>query len=734
MFQAHVPLGFRIVSVIAWPPPGMVKLTAVAGTLSASRPVPPSSHLPEVDVPAVPQATPARLPRPIVIAHVATLLAAFATWAYLDRDLWFFGDEWDFLTRRGLHGAHFSLWAPHNEHWSVLPILLWRAIYSLEHLSSYWPYLVPLLLAHVAVVHLVWRRCMREGADPWVATALGLLLGFLGAGAEDLVWAFQIGFLSSLLFGLLAMEVAEGAPAQGEAPYLLAPLWPRRLTSARPLVRDAAAAGLALAALMCSTVGVASCVALAVLLLGRSGWRRAFRALVVPLCAYGIWFAFAGRTGLRTTGDYFSASVFLKVPTFVASNMSQDLGRAAGWARLGRILAATLVTWALWRGRRLYSHHPAVLGGALAAVAFYAMAATGRDRISPTLTPSRYAYVGAAFLIPALSLMLTDLRKLAGRWQPANRATGQQVASGGWATAVVPVTLMLIAAATVGNAMAGVRFARGRTDYVRGLEDQIITSAAYLRGSEQLARAVDRYPIWASGFASGYLTPSVLADLARHSLLPEPGALLMRPTEVLNDQTWLDVTGLSRPLSHGLFRLLGSAGLKWSDEAGPPGSAELLSAHRFAGSVAGSPFAVHERWWGESPSWLHGAIDHRSATPPEAWRRGPGSCARGVPADIDFPYSFPASLRLGLTAGVGSGSVWVSLGPIGGNLLVSLAHPWGLEGLPGSAAVQGQVITIAPGGYTWVNDRAAGDNLLLQLPRGRSVELCGLSPSGGDEA
>ena len=326
------------------------------------------------------QPTPARLPRPIVIAHVATLLAAFFTWAYLDRDLWFFGDEWDFLTRRGLHGAHFSLWAPHNEHWSVLPILLWRAIYSLEHLSSYWPYLVPLLLAHVAVVHLVWRRCLRQGADPWVATALGLLLGFLGAGAEDLVWAFQIGFLSSLLFGLLAMEVAEGPRAQGEAPYLLAPLWLSGITSARPLVRDATAAGLALAALMCSTVGVASCVALAVLLLGRSGWRRAFRVLVVPLCAYGIWFAFAGRTGLRTTGDYFGASVFLKVPTFVASNMSQDLGRAAGWARLGRILAATLVTWALWRGHRLYRH---AFCGAGWGSGCRGLLRPGRDRAGP---------------------------------------------------------------------------------------------------------------------------------------------------------------------------------------------------------------------------------------------------------------------------------------------------------------------------------------------------------------
>lgn len=102
---------------------------------------------------------------------------------------------------------------PHNEHWSVLPILLWRAIFSVAHLTTYWPYLVPLLLAHVAVVHLVWRRCLHEGVNPWLANALALLFALIGAGAEDLAWAFQIGFVGSVMLGLLAIEVAELAPA-----------------------------------------------------------------------------------------------------------------------------------------------------------------------------------------------------------------------------------------------------------------------------------------------------------------------------------------------------------------------------------------------------------------------------------------------------------------------------------------------------------------------------------------
>jgi hypothetical protein len=674
------------------------------------------------------------------------LVAAFATWAYLDRNLWFFGDEWDFLTRRGLHGAYFSLWAPHNEHWSVLPILLWRAIYSLEHLSSYWPYLIPLLLAHVAVVHLVWRRCLREGADPWVATALGLLFGLLGAGAEDLIWAFQIGFVSSLLFGLLAMEVAEGPPVANEGMYLLPPLWPSWLavrpspggTGTRdrtrpPFTWDAAAAALALAALMCSTVGVASCGALAVLVLSRSGWRRAFRVLAVPLCAYGSWFALAGRSGLRATGDYFGASVFMNVPIFVASNIAQDLGRAAGWAQLGRFLAAAVVAWALWYGRRLYRRHPAVLGGAFAALVFYFLAATGRDRLSPTLTPSRYAYVGAAFLIPALALMLTDLRDLAQRRQPGNRRPGQPVARARWAVVIVPATLMLATAATAGNVVAGVRFARERTDYVRGLEDQIITSAVLLQNAEQMARAINRYPIWASGFASGYLTPRVLAGLSHRRLLPEPGASLMTSTELLNDQSWLDLTGSSRPWSHGLFRLLGSAGLTWSKETTSPGGAELLGARRYVGPAEDRRPDVDGGPWAASPLRVERAVDDGAAAV-QAWPRGPGSCAWAQPADNDFPYPFPASFRLRLAGGAPSGAVWVSLGPAGGKVLASLARPWGLEGLPGSVAVQGQAITVPAGGHTWVNDRAAGDDLVLQLPLGRSVEVCGLSPAGGDEA
>ena len=545
------------------------------GTASAPRLAPaPATGLTVGDGQASPSPIgtrlPAHVPTAVVRAHLVSLAAAFLFWAYLDRNLWFFGDEWDFLTRRGLHGAYFSIWSPHNEHWSVLPILLWRAIYSLEHLSSYWPYLLPLLLVHVAVVHLLWRRCLREGADPLVATALATLFAFLGAGAEDLVWAFQIGFLSSLLFGLLAMEVLDGPSLPWKGRSLPSPLVlsaPSEKTAPgeagrASLLTDVTASALALAALMCSSVGVASCAALGTFLLGRSGWRRTVVVLAAPVCAYLTWFTFAGRSGFKATGDYMSFSVLLRVPVFVESNLANDLGHAAGWGRLGSSLTAAVLLWVVLSFRRLLTRHPAVLGGALGATVFYALAAVGRDRISATLTPSRYAYVGVAFLLPALALMLTGIRDLVAR-----RTPGTEVRRAPWAyvrrAMVLPVILTLLAAATLGNVVLGVRFARNRTMYVRGLEDQIVTSAALLQDETQMKRADNTYPIWASGRASGYLTPQVLASLYRGRLLPKPHPSLMTATEILNDQTWLDVNAGPRRMFPGHFRLLSAVGVTW---------------------------------------------------------------------------------------------------------------------------------------------------------------------------
>ena len=106
---------------------------------------------------------------------------------------------------RGVLKAERSLWAPHTEHWSTGPILIYRGLYSVYGLHTYVPYVVVLLLLHVAVAHLLWRLLRNAGVDVPLATALSAVYVLLGAGHENLLWAFQIGFIGSLALGMAVL-------------------------------------------------------------------------------------------------------------------------------------------------------------------------------------------------------------------------------------------------------------------------------------------------------------------------------------------------------------------------------------------------------------------------------------------------------------------------------------------------------------------------------------------------
>jgi len=355
-----------------------------------------------------------------------------------------------------------------------------------------------------------------------------------------------------------------------------------------------------------------------------------------------------------------------------------------------------------------------VLGGAIAAVTFYSLAAVGRDRISATESPSRYAYVGIAFMLPTFALVLTAMRNLPTR-RRARLVPGPGLGVRLWPyLRLVVVGVVLLA--TLSNLVAGVKFARSRTVYVRGLENQIVTSAALLQSPVQMAKAVDNYPIWESGFASGYLTPEILANLYRERLLPRPARALMTPTEILNDETWLDITD-KHHLFHGDFHLLSTFAVRWY--AAPP----ILppTAPPTALPIA-LPIALSAAGFG------HHGFTARDAF---GWPKGPGACEWAVPTASIFGERFPSSLRFGLAPGSSSGSLWLSLGNAGGKVLASLAAPWGTEGLPGPDALDGQALQLGSGWQVWVNDSAGRDDLVIQLPAGSVAEFCGLAGTPG---
>ena len=246
------------------------------------------------------------------------------------------------------------------------------------------------------------------------------------------------------------------------------------------------------------------------------------------------------------------------------------------------------------------------------------------------------------------------------------------------------VLVLLVAVATASNVVSGASFARSRTVYVRGLENDILTTGALLQSPGQLARAVDAYPIWESGFAAGYLTPGLLARLYRERLLPRARPGLMSTGELLNDESWLDLTDKGGPLFKGRFRILGMVGLRSSR---PP---RLQGAHH---ALTGD------------------------------WPAGPGDCVLLAPAGRYLARSFPSSVRFGPASADAPGALWVSLGAPGGLVLVYLARPWGLAGLPGGTALEGPQVRVPSGGHVWLSDSVPGDDLVLQLPAGSFAEI-----------
>ena len=484
--------------------------------------------------------SPARWSRAPEIFHVATLAGSFAFWAYLDRHLWFFDDDWQFLVGRGLWYAPTdprSIWYPHFEHWSTLPILLWRGLYNVFHLSSYWPYLLPLLVTLAVVMHLLWRLCLRNGVDPWVATAAVGVLGFLGAGAEDLGWAFQIGFVGSLAFGLgaiLLVDRPDPSPAQ-----------------------CALGSAAALAGLMCSTVGDAMLVALAVVLFARGPGRRALAVLALPATSYALWWAFVGHLGLTLPGDHVRGSTLTDLPGYVWTGLSTALGRSFNLDAAGAALLVALGAWALWHMRALREGRPALIGLSAAALVFYIVVALGRDSAGDAgSTAPRYIYIGMALLLPAIACALGSLASGATSVvaQRAAPAPGLGLARG-------TVVVVLIATG-VGGAGEAETWATARTALVQGLHTEVSATARLLASGVVDAIGPEAAPI---GYSPD-LTAAVLARLGRSHLL---GDAQLPLTVLANARAMVAVGLTSQARFRGHFYLVSTQGVAtWATPAG----------------------------------------------------------------------------------------------------------------------------------------------------------------------
>ena len=323
--------------------------------------------------------------RPALLVHLATLTAALGLLLYLGRDLWFYYDEWDVV---GNHGD--SLMAPHNEHWSLLPKVAYAGLYAMFGLRSYLPYLAVVLLLHIGVAHLLWRLLRGEGVEPWLATAAVAVLLVIGAGAENLVWAWQMGFVGSVFFGLLAL-VLVNRPAPRAARWITA-------------------GACLLASLTCSGIGVTMVAVAGLAVLLRHGPRKAISLAMGPALVFLAWYQAFARNA--ATGQQYVRPDPAVIARFVGQGLTGAVEQGTGLKYLGGVLLLLAVGYLV--ATRGWRRFPVAVAAGAGAVLLMTVIALGRAQYGiSTATSGRYVYIAFALLLPLLAVLLAAIARRA---------------------------------------------------------------------------------------------------------------------------------------------------------------------------------------------------------------------------------------------------------------------------------------------------------------------------------
>lgn len=386
---------------------------------------------------------------------VATLLIVLVGSVFLltqVRHLWFFGDDWAFLLTRDLGERPLEdLMRPHNEHWSALPVLVYRTLFSVFGMQHYLLFALLPIAAHALTCVLFFVLLRRYGTHPWVAVGVTSVLVFLGAGAENLLWSFQVGMLTSAALGLAALLVATG----GSGRRTLGVIWLLSVLS-----------------LMSSGMAIPMLMWLGALTLLREGLRRALLFTVPPMIVYAAWYAVWGRDAV--TG--IPPSTLADVVPLAWRGLSVTWDNMSGFEGAGPVLVIALLAAAV--ALQLDSDRRTLaLSGAVSVVATYLLLAHSRGGLGAESTSAyRYSYFGALMTLPALALVLHAL------WDRM---------------ATRPIERSLTVAALVGllvvpGAIGVVTFREGRDTLVPDLRGRTIAASELARSSEPLlANVVD---------------------------------------------------------------------------------------------------------------------------------------------------------------------------------------------------------------------------------------------------
>ena len=300
-------------------------------------------------------------------ALAGLMLLSGALLLYMGRGLSFLFDDWNFVINDYGGGLH-SLLLAHVGNISVFPVAVYKVLFHLVGLNHYVVFRSMVIVLHLTCGALVYVLSARRIPRVPALLAATLIL-FLGAAWEDLLWAFQVGYMLSITGGLAAWVLLE---REG------------RLSEIAAMVCLIVAAG-------SSSLGVPIMIGVAVEL----AWLRRWRAgwiVIVPAFLYGAWYLTNGESEI-TRESLINAPGF--ATDLAAGAFGGLVGRGLDWGRPLALVGLFVVL------RRLARPHPVSgrLAGLLASgVALWAVTAAARSTVSTPET-SRYLYLGAVVIV-----------------------------------------------------------------------------------------------------------------------------------------------------------------------------------------------------------------------------------------------------------------------------------------------------------------------------------------------
>jgi hypothetical protein len=325
---------------------------------------------------------------------VGAALLVCATLLWFTRTFTFYFDEWSFI----LTAPDWTLatyFEPHNEHPSMLLRAVYAVLLNTVGLRTYLPYMALLYIAHLANVVLLFEL-VRRHAGELIGVAAAALLLVLGAGWEDLYWAWQMAWLASVACGLGALLLV-ATPGR----------W-----------RLLAAVLLLAASLSFSGIGVPFAVAVTVYLLLTPARRRDVLALVPLGVALALWYVLFGRFGQHPNPQPTGANLLLD-PVYAAWGLSQGVAGLLGlsdWVGIPILMLAVAGLAIAWRRR---PPDALTMGVGAGLLAFYLVAGLTRAQLGLQQSgASRYVYVAAVLWLVLLADAARGL-PWRGTWRPA---------------------------------------------------------------------------------------------------------------------------------------------------------------------------------------------------------------------------------------------------------------------------------------------------------------------------